>query len=322
MAPSPARPSAALADAARSLAVDVVTAEVSGALTAASIRCLLLKGPSIARWLYAPGESRPYVDTDLLVAPDQLEPAEDVLRRLGFAARLEPEDTPGWRRPSREWLRPGDDANVDLHRTLAGVGVDASVVWGSLATGTEHMRVCGRQIEILGVPARALHVVLHAAQHGHNAPGPVEDLRRAVSALTPSRWEEVVTLAERLGAEGSLAAGLRLVPDGAGIAAAFDLPEPSVEAALLAADPPPVAVALVHFTELRGLGPRLRFLARKLVPTPRYLRAWSPLARRGAVGLLLAYLWRPLWLLLHTPAGVQAWARARREAAPPGLRRP
>ena len=315
MSAGPAQPSDAVAETARSLAVDLVTAEVTSELRAAQVRCLLLKGPVIALWLYPRGTARTYVDTDLLVDSDDVGRAEEVLGRLGFAPRLEPQDTPGWQRPSREWLRAADDANVDLHRTLAGVGVEPAVMWRALTRDTEGIVVGGREIETLGVPARALHVALHAVQHGSGAPTPLEDLRRAIESLDATVWDAAAALAAEVAARGALAAGLRLLPQGAALAARLDLPEPSVEATLLATTPPPVAVALIHFGELPGAGARIRFIARKLVPTPRYMRAWSPLARRGPAGLVLAYLWRPLWLVRHTPAGFRAWHRARREVA-------
>jgi hypothetical protein len=57
---------------------------------------------------------------------------------------------------------------------------------------------------------------------------------------------------------------------------------------------------------------RLRLLWAELLPSPAFMRLWSPLARRGKRGLLCAYLWRPLWLLWHLPAGLRDLARARR----------
>ncbi|MCA1711243.1 MAG: nucleotidyltransferase family protein, partial [Actinobacteria bacterium] len=68
-------PSAALA----SLAVDAQTAEVVQRLHQADVPCLLLKGPSIAGWLYNDGTPRPYGDSDLLVPPHAYATAAEVL---------------------------------------------------------------------------------------------------------------------------------------------------------------------------------------------------------------------------------------------------
>ena len=77
--------SAGIRNTALALAVDAVTAEVVTALRDAGIRPLLLKGPSIAGWLYGDGAARPYGDSDLLVSPGSYRPAENALRALGFA---------------------------------------------------------------------------------------------------------------------------------------------------------------------------------------------------------------------------------------------
>jgi hypothetical protein len=45
-----------------------------------------------------------------------------------------------------------------------------------------------------------------------------------------------------------------------------------------------------------------------------FIRAWSPLARRGRVGLAVAYAYRPLWVLWRVGPAVWALARARKQA--------
>src|SRR5207248_1785857 len=69
---------------ARSLLADVTTGEVTTAFRHANIRSVLLKGPTIARWLYEHVAMRPYVDSDLLIAVGDLDRAEEVLAALGF----------------------------------------------------------------------------------------------------------------------------------------------------------------------------------------------------------------------------------------------
>jgi len=107
----PARLSAAISAAAHSLAVDQVTAEVVTALRARAIEPVLLKGPSFADWLYPDGLLRPYVDSDLLVAPAQQDAAAETLRSLGFtdgmAAAAAPER---------------DDHSRTFHRRRSGGG--------------------------------------------------------------------------------------------------------------------------------------------------------------------------------------------------------
>ena len=49
---------------------------------------------------------------------------------------------------------------------------------------------------------------------------------------------------------------------------------------------------------------------RKLPPAT-FMRRWYPQAADSRRRLALAYLWRPLWLLRHAPAGFRAWRDAR-----------
>ena len=44
-----------------------------------------------------------------------------------------------------------------------------------------------------------------------------------------------------------------------------------------------------------------------------YMRWWSPMARRGRLGLSIAYLWRPFWACAQAARAVPALRRARRD---------
>ncbi|HUC03955.1 MAG TPA: nucleotidyltransferase family protein, partial [Acidimicrobiales bacterium] len=168
-----------------------MTAEVVAAMGAAGIETILLKGPSIARWLYPEG-GRTYGDTDLLVAPGEFEHAEEVLRALGFVDAYEgfhPFElgmyAPGL--PVRVESRlvrqagagRGPAGAVEPHRNLPRLPIGDEVLWAEFNADTQPMSVGGVQVRVLGRTALAFHVVLHAVQHGfggHTA----EDLRRAV----------------------------------------------------------------------------------------------------------------------------------------------
>ncbi len=52
-------------------------------------------------------------------------------------------------------------------------------------------------------------------------------------------------------------------------------------------------------------------MAGELFPRPEFMRWWSPLARRGRLGLVLSYPRRWLWLALQAPRGLWAVRRAR-----------
>ena len=90
----------------RKMRMDLAIAEVVEALREAGIPCILLKGPSTARWLYDPGELRTYIDIDLLV-PFPRNAAGAVLEQLGFAP-CPPETGYAWRPAALGWMRAVD----------------------------------------------------------------------------------------------------------------------------------------------------------------------------------------------------------------------
>jgi hypothetical protein len=279
------------------------------ALQNAGVTPVLLKGPVLARWLYGPDELRPYGDVDLLVAPDEHARAEGGLRALGF--RRVRRDYESARRIEHDsaWVR-GDADVIDLHITLPRLrGVSPEVAWRHLGplTVEDDLPAPGARVRVLAEVPRALLVALHAAHHlgyGEVAVQPLEDLRRALARLPAPLWIEVAELAATLRARPQLARGLHALPDGAALAARLGLPAPSSERA--------EAAGFERLQAAGGPAARARLIARALVPTPSYLRWSSPLARRGRVGLALAYLGRPLVMAARAPRAYLVFRRVRR----------
>jgi Uncharacterised nucleotidyltransferase len=296
--------------------LDLVAAEVFEALAGAGIRSILLRGPSLTRWVYPPERARSYLDVDLLVAPGSFAGAERTVAGLGFThvptLNQDPRDRPIH---ARTWQRPEDGAVVDLHRTLIGARVGEERLWTALAGATEPLLLGTATVDGLDALATALVVALHAAQHGSRSTTPVDDLVHALERLEPETWRQAGGLAEKVEATEALAVGLRLAPAGRELAATLRLPATtSAETVIRAATPIPTALGFEWLAQVPGVRAKARLLAAKVVPDPDFMRAWSPLARRGRAGLALAYAQRPLWLARHAPRGLLVWLRARREA--------
>jgi putative nucleotidyltransferase-like protein len=290
-------------DTAQNLAVDRLTQEVVPALRARGVRCILLKGPSFAAWLYRDGDARPYTDVDLLIARETVPTAHAVLAAREFQHFFD----------SSPFFVRGLD-QVDLHCSIKGVEVKESRLWEVLSAMTELQKVADLELEILCEPARALHVALHAAQHGPDWPIQMEDLRRAVEMLPFEMWETAAELAEQLEATMAFAAGLRLLPAGKAVADRLGLSsEASVETILRAKSAPPLALGFEELRGIRGLRGRIRFVVRKLFPSRSYMRAMVPLARKGSIGLAIAYCRRLIWLFRRAIPGFRAWRRSRGE---------
>lgn len=196
---------------ARTLASDAAGAEVMRALAAAAVPAILLKGPTLADWLY-PGEARPYVDTDVLVAPADAAAAADTLSALGFTRH--PRYVSAHAHP---WQRRRDGAEVDLHLTIWGTNRAPETLWRELQGWVTGGTISGTRVTVLSLPARALFVALHAAQHRDNLVKPREDLRRALAVAPIALWRGAERLADRLWALGELADGLLLDPAGASV---------------------------------------------------------------------------------------------------------
>jgi hypothetical protein len=295
------------------MAVDVVTADVVTALRRAGIESILLRGPAIARWLYAEGEPRAYQDVDLFVEPVKRTEAEGVLARLGLVHR-QAGFAPGESvEHASEWMCRRPSVVVDLHRGIEGVRAEPVELWMTLSSGSRRIDVAGVSADVPGEPALALILALHAAHHGRHGGKLLEELSRALKRVRLDTWQEALGLAERLEAVPSFAAGLRLLPEGAALAERLGLSDVvDREVALRAAGAHSTAIGFARLAATPGVRAKLALVARKVVPTPAFMRHWSRAARRGRLGLAVAYLWRPIWLLLHLiPAGV-AWLRAKR----------
>jgi hypothetical protein len=299
--------SAAMRATARSLSIDAVSAEIVTRLRAAGIRPILLKGPSLATWLYADGTPRPYTDTDLLVSPRDHPEAERMLAELGFERGRS-----GWQEVSFAWRRVGDGSLVDLHSSLFGVEATPEKLWTELVARTESIRVGGAEVEAPNRGALAFHIALHAAQHGGDGGKPLEDLARALERASEVEWVDASALAAVVDAEPVFAAGLRRIAAGAGLATRLGLPDASsATIALHAEGAAPLVRGIEHVATAPNWAARLRFLRRKLMPPGRELRRRSALARRGRAALPLAYLLNALGLVARAPAALVAWRRAR-----------
>jgi hypothetical protein len=300
--------------AARTLAVDFLTANITQQLEDDGIESILLKGPAVANWLYHGRPARGYGDSDLLVSPENWERAQELLQELGFVDALGPLAHPRMESiTSYSWVR-GED-NVDLHCSLWGLGAEPAKVWEVLSARTAPMKVGGREVRVLAPAPRALHVGLHAAQHGIEAGKTRYDLELAIEHLPEEVWVEAAGIAAELDATPAFATGLAVTPEGTALAERLGIASARSTEALLAAAPVPMAQGFNQLAKAPGLRAKLALVVEELFPTPSFMRWWSPMARRGPVGLAAAYLWRPIWFVLRAPPGFLTWRRARKAEA-------
>jgi hypothetical protein len=293
------------------LRLDLVAAEVVAELEGAGVPCILLKGPAVARWIYPDG-GRVYGDVDLLVEPCARRRAESVLTRLGFVDAY-PGESPLERSDrSRAWVR-GDDT-VDLHVSIEGTHKPAERAWFALLENTEPLTVGGRELTVLNPAGRALHIALHACQHGQHEAQPLQDLDRALDVLPEQVWGDAYVLAERLRAVDAFGAGLRLAPAGHDLADTLGVPNAARPGVVLRSQGGGHAPGMNIDRVVRAPGLRAKVATglRWTFPSPAKMRRLFPLARRGRSGLALAYARR----LTRVGAAVVEygeWRAARRQ---------
>jgi Uncharacterised nucleotidyltransferase len=305
------QPTSAAENSAISWALGVLTARAVGALEASSIPALLLRGPVLAGWIYDSPAERRYLDVDLLVPAGARAGAIAALKGLGLELVLA-DAAPSERESHAETFRDPGRGWLDLHWTVKGIGADPEVVWPVLSRGRTSMTVEGTRVGVPGEGARALMVALHAAQHAGQRTHSLEDVRRAVERVDRHVWEEAAALAVELDAIPAFAAGIRLAPGGPELLDVLSIAAaPTVDVAVYAAGNVPVLRGLWRLEQASGRD-KFGLLARELVPTPAFMRASSPLARRGPLGLGAAYAIRPLWLASRLPSAYRALRRARR----------
>lgn len=309
------RPPPHVVAAATILRIDLATVEAVALLEERGIRAILLKGPTFARWLYDDPNERRYTDADLLVSPDDLDSARAALAERGFTA---PFKGAGHERIhyAEPWIRSEDGAEIDLHHRLPGMA-DSPTAWRVLSARTETTTLRGHRVAMLDEPARALHVALHAAQHGTGRTPSLRDLEQALARLGDETWRAAAELARATGAGAAFASGLELAAGGTELLERIGLArrgDSAWELAQILRDEEPgeaLVQGLVRLRSVRGPRAKATLLLYKAFPPRAALAMWSPLARRGPLGVLVARLWRPVWLLLRSPGAVLRYRRAR-----------
>jgi Uncharacterised nucleotidyltransferase len=285
-----------LALGAASRAVDRVTAEIVISLRDAGVRPIVLKGPVFERWLYGATGVRTYGDTDVLVAPGQVEIAVDVLTSLGFSLRALSRYNnaiSGGGGHGQCFARGGMDGElVDLHSSVVGAAAEREAVWSALSRDTESIEVAGVDVEGTGVAANALIVALHAAAHGAGHARTQEDLARALDRADIGTWRDAHALAVEVDAVECFAAGLRTLPAGAEVAAVLGLPDAVSADVVLRAYGAPRGAVFIARLRAAGWRTRTRLVARAVFPGNDYIREWSALRGRAHDPPVVGYVRR------------------------------
>ncbi len=207
---------------------------------------------------------------------------------------------------------PGSPLLIDLHWRLPGCEAPADAAWEVLAPRRSSIELNGRETAVLDREGLALHLAIHAAQHGPDDLKAIGDLTRGLERWPLEVWRSAGSLAAELVATPAFAAGLRLVPIGAERADELGLPPTDeLDWAIRHRDLRPRGTFhLEALTRARGARARADVLRRSLLPTRQWIAWQYPWAAGSRVRLVAAYgahlLRTPVW------AG-RAWRYRNRE---------
>ncbi|BCJ50011.1 hypothetical protein Asp14428_14860 [Actinoplanes sp. NBRC 14428] len=296
--------------------IDATTAECVAALNAAGVPQLLLKGPTVARWLYRDGTPRPYSDSDLLVPPGLHPRAQAVLEERGFVDRwagTRPEAAAAYAVTLYRSHAGGPDEVVDLHRGL-GLADPAAPVWEVLSRDAEELEVAGQRVRMPGEAGRCLVLAVQAAQDGALGAKALEDLRRGRRLAGADAWSRACALADELGVGPAARLACELVdaPLPGGAAGWHEVP---LDLRLRVRGAARGAASVAGLREHRGRA-RLRYLFHRALP-PRAFMA-ECYGARTAPALVRAHVRRLALMTVLLPRAVRDVAAAAHPPAPPG----
>lgn len=280
-------------------------------LKAAGVRFIVLKGAYLAEAVYGEITLRPMGDLDLLLRPDAIPDASELLLGSGFRP-MNPsvsswrewtaDEKKGFLRGAKHFfdlVHPGWRLKVDLHASLVRASdpftIDAGALWGRAVPA----RIADEDALVLSPVDALLHLCLHASVAHRFRFGlrPMVDLfeilRRHADTLS---WLEVTDRAREWGAERSVWLSLSLCRE------------------LLSARVPD---AVLNALEPRVPHPEYRDLAVRNIlqpgPAPQvlpddFIRSWSAERFRDRASALARALFPPARVMaLMYPASPDSW---------------
>jgi Uncharacterised nucleotidyltransferase len=295
-----------------SMVIDEACRTIAGRLNGAGQPFIVLKGATIATWLYPDPTQRTYIDLDVLVPPADELAVVELLRELEYEPLLTG-DTLRVLSPHEQPLRNRLGVDVDLHVALKGVRLPPAEAWEILSASTVPFDWAGVPVPALAPPARAMHLALHLAQSGLVDSKAAQDLRLGIERLDQPTWTAARDLAGRLEALDAFTAGLTALPEGQQLADRLGLsPLSSVEYQMRAASVFKPAVKLERLLTSQGWRQRLITVRTYLFPSADWLRLQYPAGTRSRPGLARARIVHAFVVLARGTKAAREWRRFRR----------
>jgi hypothetical protein len=192
--------------------------EIIRSFDANEIPILPFKGPVLSAQAYGDLSARKYVDLDLLVQPERLERAIQLLRSEGFV----PISDVSWLNKSNWHLRDKKDiyfrsiegmVNVELHWKLSGSHFDLPFEMNGLWARLERISLANVNVRTLPFDDLIIYLCLHGSRHGWERFGWICDVNELIRSQDTIDWGRVIKKARDLGCENVLNLGLYLIYD-------------------------------------------------------------------------------------------------------------
>ena len=163
------------------------------------IRLLHLKGPALVPGLRPPG--RQSGDADVLVHPDDWSRTEQLLRTSGWEPKTRLSSGSAFQHAAN-WWHP-HWGYLDLHALWPGPTVSAEDTFAAFSEDGLDIEIAHHPCPAPSRTAQILVLLLHGARSTSD-----HDLRRTWHDQSPEQRQQVLALADRLGARVALAAAL------------------------------------------------------------------------------------------------------------------
>jgi hypothetical protein len=155
--------------------------QLAGALAAARVPVMPIKGILLHRLVYEHPGARLMTDIDVLVPRERFDEAVAVARQLGYSTEPDPHGL------AKAVCNRGEDSSVDLHGQIFlphVSGLSAAEMFSGARNDSE---LLGVEISVPAPEHLLLHVLLHFAHHKYAQTGTPqeEDIRRIVARCQP-----------------------------------------------------------------------------------------------------------------------------------------
>jgi hypothetical protein len=185
-------------------------------LDKAGIATLAVKGPVAGLALYGDAALRPFLDLDVLIAPEDRGRAIERLVARGYRPIVNL-DAVGWRRFFHRfiemcWIHPETVVAIDLHWALMDPRYRCNAVLAGCQNRAVSLSIGARRIRTLCPEDMLLHSLLHAAKHDWTRLRWLVDVARVIETHDDLDWRAIaLAVARSPDCRRVLAVGLRLV---------------------------------------------------------------------------------------------------------------